>query len=508
MAYEYVVDGETVRLDLDPAVVAVRFRDEVPKSGRARATEAVAGTAPFTNRFEVPGERLTLVPVVPPAIGGIGPAAAMSGLDSQPEIARALPVFRVGENQVVPTDRVILAVKDVADAPAVLQRHGLDPLEQEEGRVVARVADDADVFEVCRGLAADRAVDYAEPDFVTIGRHIPTLAPAFTGSADPLARDQYALRLTRALEAQEIAPGRREIRIAVLDEGVDTQHPDLAPAIVGSFDARDRDSFQEPNPWDGHGTACAGLAAAVGGNGIGIRGVAAGCSLLAVRIAHSERPNGPWVTSTSGIRDAIQWSWTEGRADVLSNSWGGGAWSTDIARAFEAARTRGRDGRGCVVVIAAGNDGKPIGFPGSLPEMLTVGASNQFDEVKTRTSQDQETGWASSHGSSVSVTAPGVRNLTTDNRAGAGYVAGDYTPLFNGTSSATPIVAGACALLLSARPELREAEVRRLICETADKIGPFPYESGRNDFAGFGRLNVLRALEMALRVVEEEVPIS
>ena len=90
--------------------------------------------------------------------------------------------------------------------------------------------------------------------------------------------------------------------------------------------------------------------------------------------------------------------------------------------------------------------------------------------------------------------APGVHNLTTDISGANGDVVGDYKSNFNGTSSATPIVAGICGLLLSAKSSLRETEVRRIICETADKIGQYPYVAGRNDFAGFGRINALAAL--------------
>src|SRR4051794_7630633 len=87
---------------------------------------------------------------------------------------------------------------------------------------------------------------------------------------------------------------------------------------------------------------------------IGIRGVAAGCGLMGVRIAFSEYEGGPWVTSNEMIARAISWSWKNG-ADVISNSWGGGVPSNAIAEGFEDARKQGRNGRGCVIVIAAGN---------------------------------------------------------------------------------------------------------------------------------------------------------
>jgi subtilisin family serine protease len=98
----------------------------------------------------------------------------------------------------------------------------------------------------------------------------------------------------------------------------------------------------------------------------------------------------------------------------------------------------------------------------------------------------------------VSVGAPGVHNLTTDITGSGGYnPSGDYTPTFNGTSSATPIVAGICGLVLSANPGLTEVEVRGIITNGADKVGGRPYVNGRNDFFGHGRVNAEKAVRAA-----------
>ena len=506
MSYQYRVAGQPVTLVLDPTVVAIRFEDDLPKSSRARAAEAVSGMRPFSARFEVPGERLTLVPIRPPSMGGIRPADAIDALDTRPEVAKAMPVFRVGHNQVVPTDRIILAARLPTDLPRIMAKYELTPLREREGETLVRVAQHVDVFELCSALDADAMIDFAEPDFVTIGRHISSRAsqsPPVT--VDPLAAGQYAMTITRAFDAQALQGGSRDIRIAILDEGVDTLHPDLKPAVADRYDAIDNDSYQEPNRWDGHGTACAGLAAAVPGNGTGVRGAGAGCALVPVRIAQSLAKGGAWSTTNETIARGIDWAWREGRADVLSNSWGGGSPSNSIIRAFDRARCQGRGGRGCVVVIAAGNYASAVTFPATLPGVLTVSASNEFDEIKTPTSGDHETWWGTSYGPQVSVAAPGVHNLTTDISGANGYVVGDYTATFNGTSSATPIVAGACGLLLSARPDLHELDVRDAICQTADKIGAEPYIDGRNDYAGYGRLNVLRAL-LAVRPTRPAEP--
>lgn len=507
MAYEYRVLGKPVRLDVDPSVVAVRFVEPAPNSTRARAT-AAAGVGPFATRFEIPGEKLTIVPVaaaIPgpgPSAAAASPVAAIDALNQQPEVRNALPVFRVGGNQVVASDRVIVGFKDLAARDAVLGKYGLVEIRERENEVLVQVPQKVDVFELCSQLDAEDAVAFAEPDFVTIGRHIPKRIPGFQPMlSDPLVGGQYAMQITRAREAWEIQAGDPRIKIAVLDEGVDTAHPDLAAAVAGAYDATDDDVYQEPNAWDGHGTACAGLAAAVPNNATGISGAGGGCSILAVRIAYSTFNGGPWITTNEIIARAIDWSWKVGLADVLSNSWGGGAPSNAIVAAFERARTAGRNGLGCVIAIAAGNSFSEVHFPANIPNVLAVAASNEFDEIKTPTSRDGETWWGTCFGPEIAVASPGVHNLTTDIAGSSGYAVGDYTPTFNGTSSATPIVAGACGLVLSANSALTEAQVRDLICRAADKVGPYPYDNDRNDYFGFGRLNVLAAVEAARQLV-------
>jgi subtilisin family serine protease len=191
--------------------------------------------------------------------------------------------------------------------------------------------------------------------------------------------------------------------------------------------------------------------------------------------------------------DAIDWAWREGAA-VLSNSWGGGAPSDAISRAFGRARTQGRGGKGSVVCIAAGNDQIPIDFPGNLPGYVTVGASTPKDERKTRASSDGETWWGSNYGPTMWVLAPGVFIHTTDIAGPAGYELGDYTATFNGTSSATPHVAAAAALMLSANPNLSASDVRSLLSTTAKHLAG---QAGWTEELGYGRLDVGAAVAAA-----------
>lgn len=495
MKYTYKVGKKKVVLTSIPEQIAVRFKEPAKHSTRAAITKKF-NLGAFGLRIEVPEEKYTILPVDENEV--VLPKrqqAALNALEKEDEVARATPVFKVGQTLVLATDRILLGVKPGSTKiAALLKKYGGSVIEKKGLEYIVQLDEAADPIEIAQQLAKEDKITYAEPDFVIIGSHIPGPSSINIGRmADPRANEQYAITITKAVEAWQIQKGDPAVVIAILDEGVDSVHEDLAAAIIGGYDATDQDTFQEPNNWDGHGTACAGLAAAVHDNNVGVMGIGGGCSLLAVRIAFSESPSTNWVTRNSWIADAIDWSWQNG-ASVISNSWGGGVPSTAIVNAFERARTEGRDGKGCVVVAAAGNASEAVSFPGNQPNILAVSASNEFDEFKTEASQDGETWWGSNFGPEIDIAAPGVHNLTTDISGSNGYSSTDYT-IFNGTSSATPIVAGAAALVLSANPELTEQEVREALKNGADKVGGFPYVNGRNDQFGFGRLNVLAAVQ-------------
>lgn len=128
MAYEYTVQGKVIALEVDPTVVAVRFEEPMPNSMRAEST-ARAGVGPFATRFEVPGEKLTIVPVKREGLGPLSSDAAINRLNAQPEVRNALPVFHVGGNQVVASDRVIVGVK-LDDVTKLEQKYQLKTISQ------------------------------------------------------------------------------------------------------------------------------------------------------------------------------------------------------------------------------------------------------------------------------------------------------------------------------------------------------------------------------------------
>jgi len=523
---KYLVDGKPIQLEVDPDYVAVEFKP-AQRSVMARAVASDGEVGDFRDRIDVPEFALTLVPTAVSPAGAVRSDNAVRSMRSSAAVSRASPVFRRGTTRIIPTRRVALAFSpavDEAQQAELLAAHGLKLLTRSAyGEVSAELTDtDADVFEVAEKLTALAQVEFAEPDLITITPRDQARGPTpganggmvspLTGQPhaagagrDPLLGQQYYLERLQAIAATaEVAP-RPDIVVAILDEGVDTTHPDLG-GVTRGYDGTDDDEFQEPKGNDAHGTACAGIVGATANNAIGIRGVAAGCSMFAVRIAHSDNTGKNWVTTNEWIARSINWSWANG-ADVLSNSWGGGSPSNQISRAFDRARAQGRGGLGSVIVIAAGNDDSPVDFPGNLSNVLTVAASNQDDQPKTKTSSDGETWWGSNHGPEVDVAAPGVRIATTDISGERGYNrstnAGDYVLDFNGTSSACPQAAAVCALVLSANPTLSEAEVRTILRETADKVGSVTYDAnGHHERMGQGRVNALQAVRRARPAVE------
>jgi subtilisin family serine protease len=254
----------------------------------------------------------------------------------------------------------------------------------------------------------------------------------------------------------------------------------------------DGNNHARPDGDDAHGTACAGI---IVSRDVNYPGLAPLCSLIAVRIAKGDGADG-WVFDDFATADAIDWAWREEKADVLSCSWGGGPEVDAITQAIRRALDKGRGGKGAVVVFASGNHNGPVNYPGTLPEVITVGASNQWDERKSPTSKDGEYWWGSNYGKPLDLIAPGVLIATTDIQKIPGYTKGDIVLDFNGTSAATPHVAAAAALILSLRPKITAKRVEEVLAATADKLVA---NGGWHKEFGHGRLNIFAALRLARR---------
>lgn len=318
------------------------------------------------------------------------------------------------------------------------------------------------------------------------------------------------------VNAWEITTGSPNVKIAVLDSGVDTLHPDLRDNILPGFDATGFNSKGSPNTRfssDAHGTACSGIIAAPANNmGLGIAGVAYGCKIIPIRIFYYvdsifTGQVTPYAES-QWMADGIAWAWQFGDADVMSNSWAvqdllmqilPGS-PTLVDTAIAQVYTFGRDGKGIPLFFSSGNEGGLPYWPGRKPETFAINATSMCDERKSTTSCDGEN-WTGNWKSTLDFGAPGVRIPTTDISGNKGYSTGDYTLTFNGTSAACPNAAAVAALLYSVRSDLQVEDVRFIMGMSADKVGGYDYSTQKfagawSEELGYGRLNAHRALLM------------
>ncbi|VBB45754.1 putative Subtilisin [uncultured Paludibacter sp.] len=309
-------------------------------------------------------------------------------------------------------------------------------------------------------------------------------------------------------QARQITTGNSNIIVAVIDQGVELNHPDLVNNIYSS--SYDCQTGTSPSVVRGsHGTACAGIIGAVSNNNLGVSGIASSCRLMSISNDLWLRPN-----VEQELANGFNWARQNG-ASVISNSWGHNSLaSTFLDDAITNALTLGRNGLGCVVVFATGNNDGSVIYPAnSNPDILAVGAMSPCAQRKNPSSCDGEYWWGSDYGPELDIVAPGVLIPTTDRQGSNGYntstgTAGDYYMTFNGTSSATPHVAAVAALILSRNPNLTQRQVADIIESTAQKVGSYTYQTttGRtngtwNNDMGYGLLDAYAAVQAATPAV-------
>lgn len=488
MTYEHVVGQRRIKLVPDRSVVAFEAGSTATATLKRELQDHVARS------LRLPTEGLTLLELHEPASKEMVQESVARHRTARENKA----VFRVRGHYLVTGREVLVGFRRGARRSRILSRVGVSTLDRLDDIHVVEHPEGRP-FEIAEDLRAHPDVAWAEPHFSSV-HHRPHLSSAGTSAASGNKRPEkgYELRLTDTWNAWAVQSGHPTIRIAVIDEGVQTSHPSLRPIVADTYDATKNRARQSPHPWEYHGTACAGLAAAAPGSGP-VRGFGGGCGLMCVRMGYTSDPESQaLITRTFWMARALKWSWKNG-AGVLSCSWSAGEHSNAIIQVIGEARKKGRRGKGCVVVFAAGNEGDDVNFPASVRGVLTVAACNQYDEPKTGTSADGERFWASNFGPQVDLAAPAIGIVTLDNRGTSGHGTGDFIDDFNGTSSATPMVAGIAGLILSANPSLTESEVRSILRRSAAKVGSVPYVRRRNDMMGWGRLDGLKAVELAAR---------
>ncbi len=346
---------------------------------------------------------------------------------------------------------------------------------------------------VANGLYERGAARWAHPDFIykKVVRYVP---------GDPLFDQQWHHDLIGSTGAWDLSLGRSDVIIAIIDSGLDTAHPELAGKIVYPLNALDPDLNDfDPTPGseDAHGTATAGLAAAVGDNAIGVVGVCPGCSIMPIRIMSETGAGREGADS-----DAFYWAADHG-AQILSNSWGFNQAMLvpdNLNDAIMYAADQARGTAGCLILFASGNDYREnLAYElASHPKVMGIGATDYYDR------REPYSNW----GNELDLTAP-AGSVTTDLLGGLGYNAGDYMSDFGGTSAATPVTAGVAGLVFSQNLAFTAGQVQSVLTATADKVGGVTYDaSGFNVEFGHGRVNALRAMQMAIDPANVCQPVS
>lgn len=478
-------------------------------------------------------DRIRITPLAPPARGLDDLRARLRAGADDGSAAVLYQGERSEQTRLVSVGELIVRFRSglgTQARAAVVRRLGLTRVRRfafSARTYLYRAAAPLDELRVIARLSASSLVEWAAPSFLR------TRARRWMPN-DPLFGQQWHLRNVgqrsgRAGEDIDVTTvwdqtvdgvplrGSPDEVIAIADDGLEIGHPDLAPNVVSgrSWDWADGDADPSPSrsssaaQW--HGTACAGVAAARGGNGLGVSGAAPSAGLIGYRFLIDgvdsdavEAEALAAVRPDAGNRDIV---------DVSSNSWGPlddrhlEAPGPLTEAALRDGVTNGRGGLGIVYVWAAGNGRAELdnvnydGFANSR-YTLAVGASTNLGRIAPY----------SEDGAALMVVAPssdGVPGtlrdvLTTDLTGSAGYTSGDYYSGFGGTSSAAPLVSGVAALLLQADPALTWRDVQAVLMTTAQKIDPRHKGWSKNAAGyhishtyGFGRVDAAAAVAAA-----------
>lgn len=511
----YGPDGKE-QLEIWPQMISVTFAKGASMSIKEKIVNREDLLLPYDPLSEIPHPKLTLLRSKTP-LSKLEISKLCERLRIQAGVADVSPIYAYADGTLqIPNNHIYARIKGPSfyssfknfadnDLHISYSSPGKDSLLLQ---IKLSAQSTRSTIELANWLQEQGWFDFAEPDFIRL------LQPMHT--SDPMIEEQWALYndgentliYGGAVEADmnvypawNISTGISAIKVAIIDEGVDLQHPDLAQNLLPGYDATGQGSLGAANPADAHGTACAGVVAALGNNGIGIAGVAYNSKVIPIRVAYRAANN--WVTTNGWIAEAINWAWQQGQADILSNSWGGGSPSSLINEAIDNALRYGRRGLGSPVVFAAGNQDGELSYPATYHNTIAVTAMSMCNERKSLHSCDGENWWGANYGTGVDVAAPGVKILTLDNTGPAGWEEGDYQDNFNGTSAACPNVAGVLALILSTAPDLHAAEARYLLESSCDKVGGYeynPFVSGQSNGTwsfelGYGRINAGKALD-------------
>lgn len=391
-----------------------------------------------------------------------------------------------GRNRRVLRGEVVFRISGASDPRVVAESHGLAYEGQHRaaaGFFVARASDPGEALEAAEELRADKRVLWVQPQ---VARQ---MARRFTPNDTYFAQQWHLLNTGQGggtvgvdanLSAVWDSYRGAGILIGVVDDGLPTDHPDLTANVDTANDHDWNDATpNDPTPnvanEDFHGAAVAGIVGARGNNGMGVCGVAPEATLVGLRLISGDFTDSDEADATG---------WKKNLIPIKNNSWGPDDLGdtlvgpgTLMAAALEDAVNTGRGGKGTVIPWAGGNGAEVNdnsnydGYANSV-YVIAVGALGN----------DGKHPAFSEPGANLAVVAPSaggtLKMVTTDLQGNDGYntstTSGDlsqraYTNSFGGTSAATPVVSGICALMLQANPNLGWRDVKEILIRTARK---------------------------------------
>lgn len=533
-------DDPAFKLEQSNDLIAVRTR-----SGRSIARSAGPVPSPLSAELD-DGTLVIAYPEAGVEVYRVPVGRGERSLESRKTALRTSPDVRfaggvlvdpVSKEPVLYTENLFIKFTDKTDpddCAAVLRDAGLTIKEELSYATNAYFVEAPEgtgqkVFDIAIDLLKRPDVEYCHPELIR-----PRARKGIFSQQWHLKKTTVAGVLVDAhanVEAAHDVTRGAGVTIAIIDDGVDIDHDEfggagkiVAPrdATLQTADPRPKDPFGTgPEDGENHGTACAGVACGNGGNGSS--GVAPEAKLMPIRLASG--------LGSQREADAFKWAADHG-ADVISCSWGpqDGRWwnpndpahgqvfalpaSTRLA--IDHVVANGRNGKGCVVLFAAGNGNESVDNDGyaSYAKVIAVAACNDRG-TRSVYSDFGDAVWCAFPSSDFghapfSQPDPLTAGIWTTDRvgqhgyntghAGAGDLAGNYTNSFGGTSSACPGAAGVAALVLSVNPVLKWHEVRELLKQACDKIDPQggQYDAGgHSPKYGYGRLNARTAVELA-----------
>lgn len=319
-------------------------------------------------------------------------------------------------------------------------------VQQNQSIVTVEVPAGKSTTQLIQELEKRSDVELAEPNY----RYKKLLTPT-----DQYFSTQYHHGLIGTAQAWDITMGSPDVHVAILDDGLDTKHPELVGRFAATVNTAPKFSIEE------HGTHVAGIVGAIANNGVMGAGVAPKTGMYFVDVFNGE--DAYLSDIVAGIKYAV-----DSDADIISMSLGGPYYSEILDDAVQNAHNEG-----LVIIAASGNESTSItGYPAGFNNVLSVGSTNRSDAVSTY----------SNWGETLDLVAPGesIYSTTPNN----GFLR------MSGTSMATPVVAGVAALIKAQHPHFTNTDIENQLLATTKDLGA----TGWDPKSGYGRVDAYAAL--------------